>query len=79
MGALVPLGFLAAIAVLVFIGVVLNVYQKRATHRLMDQDSDERFAMMEARLAELEERVDSAERALATTGSRRELPSGDSR
>ena len=74
MGALIPLGFLAAIGALVFIGVALNVFQKRATHRIADRDSDERFAALESRLADLEERVDFAEQALANTDARRALP-----
>ncbi len=77
MGALFPLAFLVAIGGLVTLGVGLSVYQKRAAHRLQDDAGDDRLALMEARLEELERRVDDSERALSRERRPRELPSRD--
>lgn len=77
MGVLIPLALLLVIGVFVTIGVGLNVYRTRATHRVMDQDVYDRFAMMEARLAELEERVDFAEHALSKVTAQRKLLAGE--
>lgn len=71
---LVPLVFFGAIAGLVSLGVGLNVFTKWAKHRLESDGGDNRFAAMEARIAELEERVDFAERALTEVTSQRQLP-----
>lgn len=70
---IIPLVFFGVIAGFVTLGVGLRVFQKWANHRFVGRESEERFTMMEERLAELEERVDFSERALAEVTSRPQL------
>ena len=73
----VPFAFMGMIAGFVTLGVGLNVFQKWANHRLMSRETEEQFAVMGERIADLEERLDVTERVLTEVKSRRRLESGE--